>query len=80
MLPLVYFIRSVASLASQHRLNRFAALDREKGNKEEGKVIDPTHFFKYLRGAAIRTVFLSSEASLHLDLAALGAKYNEHEG
>ena len=74
------FIGGVAFWASQYGFNRLDALDREKGNKEKGKVVDPTHFFKCLRGSAVRTVLLSFQAAVHLDLAGLGAKYDEHEG
>ena len=52
-------IRAVAFRASQDRLNRLAALDWKKGNKEKGKVVYPAHFFEDLGATAFGTVFLT---------------------
>jgi hypothetical protein len=73
-------MRRVAFGAGQHRLNGFAALDRKQGDKEKGEVVYPSHFFEDLATAAFRTIFFSLQAPVHLDLAGLGPKDDEHEG
>jgi len=55
-------------------------LDGKQGNKEKGEVVYPSHFFEDLATAAFRTIFFSLQAPIHLDLAGLGPKDDEHEG
>jgi hypothetical protein len=53
-------------------------LKRKNGDEEKGEVVYPSHFFENLSATAFGTICLPFQTAVHLKLAGLGTKYDEH--
>ena len=53
-------------------------MDREKWDKEKGKIVYPSDFLEHPYTTALGTIFFTDQAAADFDLTGFGTKYDKH--